>query len=165
MHKIQDVEGKEARYEALLADAKAILAQESEPILLMSTVSALIKAYFPEHFWVGFYRCNPHKAEELMVGPYQGSMGCLYIPFSKGVCGRAARFLQTQIVDDVLADPEHIACDARSRSEIVVPVFDAHEKLIAVLDIDSEQLAAFDACDADYLEKLLRLVFSSKPLN
>jgi GAF domain-containing protein len=104
---------------------------------------------------------DPDKPQELVVGPYQGSLGCLRIGFGKGVCGAAAASASTQRVDDVHAFPGHIACDARSRSEIVVPVFDAAGRLAAVLDIDSEQPAAFDAEDQAGLEAICQILLTA----
>src|SRR5690606_5162100 len=106
-------------------------------------------------FWTGFYGVDPAKGNELVVGPYQGTLGCLRIAFGRGVCGTAAATGRTQIVQDVHAFPGHIACDPRSASEIVVPVFDRSGALIAVLDVDAEQKAAFDAVDAERLERLM----------
>jgi GAF domain-containing protein len=94
------------------------------------------------------------------VGPYQGTLGCLRIAFGRGVCGAAAETGQTQVVPDVHAFPGHIACDSRSASEIVAPVFDAHGRLIAVLDVDSDRPAAFDAVDAAGLETILAATFA-----
>ena len=105
-------------------------------------------------YWVGFYLVDPQRRDELVVGPYQGTLGCLRIPFGRGVCGLAAQSRRTIRVDDVLAFPDHIACDAASRSELVVPVFDVRGTLRAVLDIDSRELAAFDDVDQAALEVL-----------
>ena len=99
-----------------------------------------------------------------MVGPYQGTLGCLHIPFGKGVCGRAARELKSQLVEDVHADPQHLACDSRTNSELVVPVLDASGKLLAVFDVDSTALASFDKTDVHYLEALLHKHFSVSDL-
>ncbi|MDP2765642.1 MAG: GAF domain-containing protein, partial [Brevundimonas sp.] len=107
----------------------------------------------------GFYIVDPDKAEELVVGPYQGTRGCLRIAFGRGVCGAAARDRATQIVDDVHAFPGHIACDSRSASEIVVPVFDPAGALIAVFDVDATETSAFDAVDEQALERLMARVF------
>jgi GAF domain-containing protein len=100
--------------------------------------------------------------ETLKIGPYQGGHGCLTIPFSRGVCGAAARERRTQVVPDVDAFPGHIACAASTRSEIVVPVLDADGALIAVLDVDSDTPAAFDEGDAAALEALLGAVFEAR---
>ncbi|MDX2182691.1 MAG: GAF domain-containing protein [Gemmatimonadaceae bacterium] len=112
------------------------------------------------HLWTGFYRVvEPGRL--LRVGPYQGTLGCLEIAFGRGVCGTAAATGVTQVVPDVHAFPGHIACDGRSASEIVVPVFNAHRELIAVFDVDSEHLATFDDEDRVGLERLLAAVFGA----
>jgi len=118
----------------------------------MATISALVHHAFG-HLWTGFYRVVA--ANRLRVGPYQGTLGCLDIDFGRGVCGVAAQERRPIVVPDVSRFPDHITCDARARSEIVVPVFDASQALIAVLDIDSERLATFDQEDADGLGRLL----------
>lgn len=124
-------------------------------IAAMATVAALIHHGFG-HLWTGFYQvADPGRL--LRVGPYQGTLGCLEIPFGQGVCGTAAVRQQAVIVPDVQAFDGHIVCDARARSEIVVPVFDADGALIAVLDIDSAEVAAFDQRDADGLERIVSL--------
>jgi GAF domain-containing protein len=106
--------------------------------------------------WTGFYRVVAPGL--LRVGPYQGGHGCLEIPLERGVCGTAARLRQTQVVPDVTKFPGHIACSATTRSEIVVPVFDVTGELIAVLDVDSNQLGAFDDIDRVNLEKVCGMV-------
>ncbi|MGJ8694776.1 MAG: GAF domain-containing protein [Verrucomicrobiaceae bacterium] len=108
-------------------------------------------------FWTGFYRVV---GDTLVIGPYQGTVGCLRIPFGKGVCGEAALSGETQVVANVHEFPGHIACDSRSNSEIVVPVRDRKGDLIAVLDIDSEDLGHFDEVDRAQLEALVSDVFS-----
>ena len=138
----------------------AVLDGETNLTAKMATMASMLNDAFPVFFWTGFYVVDPLKAEELVVGPYQGTLGCLRIPFARGVCGAAARTRQTQIVEDVHAFPGHIACDARSQSEIVVPVLDAKGDLIAVLDVDATDKAAFDARDAAALEQLLAKVFA-----
>jgi len=126
----------------------------------MATVASMLAASFDHFFWTGFYVVDPDKREELVVGPYQGTLGCLRIAFGRGVCGTAARTRQTQIVEDVDAFPDHIACDSRSKSEIVVPVVDADGRLIAVFDVDAEVTGAFDQLDADWLEGILQDTFA-----
>jgi GAF domain-containing protein len=135
---------------------------EGEPNLTarMATVASMLAAAFGHFFWTGFYAVDPEKRDELVVGPYQGTLGCLRIAFGRGVCGTAARTRQTQVVEDVDAFPGHIACDSRSKSEIVVPVVDADGRLIAVFDVDAEAPAAFDATDAEWLERILKQVFA-----
>jgi GAF domain-containing protein len=129
----------------------------------MATVACELFHGF-EHFdWVGFYRVT---APGLMkIGPYQGGHGCLTIPFERGVCGAAARERRTQVVEDVDAFPGHIACAASTRSEIVVPVFDAAGALIAVLDVDSDTPEAFGTADAQALEAIVAEVFAGAPPN
>jgi GAF domain-containing protein len=119
----------------------------------MATIAALVHHAFG-HLWTGFYRVV-EPGQLLRVGPYQGSLGCLDIEFGRGVCGSAAAGGKTVIVPDVEKYPGHITCDARSRSEIVVPVFGKKGDLIAVLDVDSERLNAFDVEDARGLEQLV----------
>ena len=144
---------KEAAYEQVDAQTKAVLQGIRDPIAGMATISCLLYRGFG-HLWVGFYRVVEARAV-LRVGPYQGSLACLEIPFGSGVCGTAAAQRESLIVPDVASFPGHITCDDRSRSEIVVPVFDHRRNLIAVLDIDSERPAAFDAIDRRGLEKLV----------
>lgn len=138
----------------------AILDGEPDRIARMASIACVLKEALDHYFWAGFYLVDPGRKDELVIGPYQGSLGCLRIPFSRGVCGAAARTHQSQVVDDVHAFPGHIACDARSRSEIVVPVCDADGRLIAVFDVDSTRPGAFDAVDRDALEKLLTRLFA-----
>lgn len=140
-------------YDELEAQTRAVLEGIDDPIAAMATMSALIHNAFG-HLWTGFYRVV-EKDRLLRVGPYQGTVGCLEIEFGRGVCGAAAATKQTQIVEDVMTFPGHITCDARSRSEIVVPVFSRDESLIAVLDIDSDQVGAFSGQDRVGLEKLV----------
>ena len=151
---------KAARYRELAAEIVAVLEGEPDRTARMATVAAMLAHAFPERcYWTGFYVVDPKRHEELVVGPYQGTLGCLRIAFSRGVCGAAARTRTTQIVDDVHAFAGHIACDTRTNSEIVVPVLDAAGELIAVLDVDSTELAAFDAQDAEGLEAIVAAVF------
>ena len=145
--------GNGVDYEALVAAAEAVLAGIADPVTAMATVACLVKERLPQASWVGFYRVVGRGL--LRVGPYQGPLGCLEIPFDRGVCGAAAREQRTQLVADVHAFPGHIACDERARSEVVVPVFDAAGGLVAVLDLDSHLPAAFDEADARGLERLL----------
>lgn len=141
-------EDKAERYAALRAEIAAVIAGEPNRIARYATASSLLAQTFPERFfWTGFYLVDEAKPNELVVGPYQGTLGCLRIPLGKGVCGAAAAQRETIIVPDVHAFPGHIACDSRSNSEIVVPVFDASGTLAAVLDVDSTQFDAFDAID------------------
>jgi GAF domain-containing protein len=144
---------KSEAYSTLRSHVDAVLEGIADPIAGMATMSALLHHGFG-HLWTGFYRVvEPGRL--LRVGPYQGTLGCLDIEFGKGVCGTAAAKGATILVEDVSQFPGHITCDARSRSEIVVPVFGSGKQLIAVLDIDSERIATFDAEDKSELEQLM----------
>ena len=120
---------------------------------IMATICSFIKTFLPYVFWVGFYRLSGE--DRLVVGPYQGTPGTVDICLGNGVCGEAALRGESIIVRDVNEFPGHIACDAQSLSEIVVPVYDANGKLVAVLDIDSAELGAFDEVDEKYLKQVL----------
>ena len=152
---------KAARYAEVEEEILAVLEGEPNLTARMATVSSMLADAFPAFFWTGFYVVDPDKEAELVVGPYQGTLGCLRIPFGRGVCGAAARDRTTQVVEDVHAFPGHIACDSRSASEIVVPVVDGGGELIAVFDVDATETAAFDAVDAAALERLLSRVFAA----
>jgi len=146
---------KAARYGALRVELAAVIAGEPNRTARCATAASLLAQAFPEtFFWTGFYLVDPNKPDELVVGPYQGTLGCLRIAFGKGVCGAAAAKRETILVPDVHAFPGHIACDSRSNSEIVVPVFDANGALAGVLDVDSTQFDAFDAIDQAGLEAI-----------
>lgn len=144
---------KDRAYAQLHAHVIAVLAGIDDDVTAMATVAALVHHAF-RHLWTGFYRVV--SPQLLRVGPYQGTLGCLEIRFGSGVCGTAAAERRTVVVPDVERFPGHITCDARSRSEIVLPVFDRRGALMAVFDIDSERRAAFDEHDADGLERILR---------
>jgi GAF domain-containing protein len=152
---IPDLRGiaKGRAYEELASHTDAILDGVTDEITMMSTLAALIHHAFG-YLWTGFYRVAEPDAL-LRVGPYQGSVGCLEIVFGRGVCGIAASELRTIVVPDVSKFPGHITCDARSQSEIVVPVLGPSGDLRAVLDIDSERLDAFDEEDQHGLELLV----------
>lgn len=144
---------KEDKYESLLPQLKGLLQGETDMIANMANISAALKMTF-EFFWVGFYLV---KGNELVLGPFQGTIACTRIKYGKGVCGTAWKGKQTVIVPDVNAFPGHIACDAASQSEIVVPLFKG-EEVVAVLDVDSEHLNHFDETDARYLEQIVKLL-------
>jgi len=150
---------KATAYAEVRAEIAAVLEGEPNLIARMVTVVALLAATFESYFWTGFYLVDPDRPDQLVVGPYQGTLGCLRIAFGRGVCGVAAQSRQTQIVADVHAFPGHIACDSRSNSEIVVPAFGPDGALIGVLDVDSTAYGAFDAVDAEGLEAILAEVF------
>ena len=144
---------KAQAYPELERHVRAVLEGLDDEIAAMATMSCLVHHAFG-HLWTGFYRVvEPERL--LRVGPYQGTLGCLEIQFGRGVCGTAAAERRTVVVEDVHDFPGHIACDARSRSEIVVPVFGRGGALIAVLDIDSERRGAFDDEDRIALERLV----------
>ncbi len=143
------------QYRDLKLEIDAVIAGETYvPARYASAASLLSQAFSPRFFWTGFYVVDPSNPAELVVGPYQGTLGCLRIPFGKGVCGACADQKQSIIVPDVHAFPGHIACDSRTNSEIVIPVFDATGALAAVLDVDSEQGDAFDEVDRLGLEAI-----------
>jgi L-methionine (R)-S-oxide reductase len=144
---------KTRAYAELQGHLDAILDGVNDEVTVMSTIAALVH-HALGHLWTGFYRVV-EPGQLLRVGPYQGSLGCLDITFGRGVCGNAAAERKTLIVPDVEKYPGHITCDARARSEIVVPVFGRQNDLIAVLDVDSDRLNAFDAEDARGLEQLV----------
>lgn len=148
---------KENRYAWINQALEEIIHSEGEgqldEIALMATLSSLLKVCLPHIFWVGFYRLVAK--DRLIIGPYQGTPGCLYIPVPQGVCGKCARERKPIIVPDVQAFPGHIVCDPRSRSELVLPVINNQEHLIGVLDLDSHEKDAFDEVDVRGCEKLL----------
>lgn len=155
-----DAESKQERYKSVEAEIAAVIDGETNITARMATVSNILHHAFDHYFWTGFYVVDPEKPDELVIGPYQGTLGCLRIPFGKGVCGTAAAEGRTVIVEDVHEFPGHIACDARSESEIVAPVFGPDGGLIAVFDVDSDRKAMFDAIDAAGLERILKASFS-----
>ncbi|CAN5262578.1 GAF domain-containing protein [soil metagenome] len=155
---------KREAYAEVEAEILAVLEGEANVTARMATVASILADAFDAFFWTGFYVVDPARADvggELVVGPYQGTLGCLRIAFGRGVCGTAAATRTTQVVADVHAFAGHIACDSRSASEIVVPVLDASGALIAVFDVDATEVEAFDAVDADCLERLMTAVFAA----
>lgn len=151
---------KPARYAEVAKEIAAVLDGETNLIARMATLSNILHHAFDHYFWTGFYLVDPDKPDELVIGPYQGTLGCLRIPFGQGVCGAAAARRETVIVEDVHAFEGHIACDARSQSEIVVPVFDGSGTLIAVFDVDSDRKAMFDEADREGLEAIMQASFT-----
>lgn len=142
---------KATLYADLLSAADALTRDEPDAVANMANLSALIWQFLPDLNWAGFYRMVE---DELVLGPFQGKAACIRIPLGRGVCGTAAQTRETQLVADVHAFPGHIACDAASASEIVVPV--VHDgRLIGVLDLDSPRPARFDSADQQGLEELV----------
>lgn len=139
-------QAKRASYELLVAQVKAVLEGERDPVANLAQFSALVFQSVPELNWAGFYLVR--SADELVVGPFQGKVACVRIPFSKGVCGAAARTREIQLVEDVHAFPGHIACDSASNSELVLPLVADDGRLVGVFDLDSPRTARFDAEDA-----------------
>ena len=141
-------------YDELAKAANALTEGEPDSIANMANVAALLWQYLPDLNWAGFYRMV---GDELVLGPFQGKAACIRIPLDKGVCGAAARTASSQRVDDVHAFPGHIACDADSRSELVVPVI-RDGTVIAVIDLDSPRPSRFDADDQNGVEKLAAML-------
>jgi len=153
---IPDLRGlaRPAAYKELDEQVRLVLDGIDDPVTGMATISALVHGALG-FLWTGFYRVvTPNQL--MRVGPYQGSLGCLEIAFGRGVCGTAAEERRTIIVDDVDQFPGHISCDARSKSEIVVPVFNKDNELIAVFDVDSEVRATFNDDDREGLERIMQ---------
>jgi GAF domain-containing protein len=159
-----DFADKGAGYAQLAAQLRSLLAGESDAIANAANTAALIFDALPEVSWAGFYflRGGP-RGGELVVGPFQGKPACVRIALGRGVCGTAAARRETLIVPDVNAFPGHIACDAASQSEIVVPLI-AAERVVGVLDLDSARLGRFDAVDARGLERLAELYVQASRL-
>ena len=147
-------------YNDVARQIAAVIEGETSVTARYATAACLLNEAFDYFFWTGFYVVDPFKPNELVVGPYQGTLGCLRIPFGKGVCGACAEKGETLIVKDVHEFPGHIACDSRSNSEIVVPVFDKNGNLAAVLDVDSTEIASFDEDDKVGLEAICRTLLA-----
>ncbi len=143
---------KEGKYKELLPQIKALVEAENDAIANMANICAALK-YGMGFFWVGFYLA---KEDQLVLGPFQGPVACTRINKGKGVCGAAWQNAQTIIVEDVEQFPGHIACSALSKSEIVIPVFDAQKNVIGVLDVDSDVLNSFDKTDELYLSEIVK---------
>ena len=147
---------KDEKYRLLTEQVKSLIAGETDAVAVMANVCSVIHESMG-FFWTGFYRVQ---GEELLLGPFQGPVACMHIPFGRGVCGSAWQQCRTLVVPDVEQFPGHIACSSLSRSEIVVPVFspDDDSAVLAVLDIDSRELATFDDTDRRHLEAVCRLI-------
>ena len=152
-------EEKKKAYEKVKKALALELSDKEHWVTKMATINCELKTHLPYYFWVGFYI---YYNGELIVGPYQGTHGCLHIAIGRGVCGTAAKEGKTQIVPDVTKFPGYIACDSESKSEIVVPVFGKEGTLVAVFDMDSTELGSFDGIDQQYLEALLSTHFASE---
>ena len=146
-------------YDRLARDIASLVEGEDDPVSLMATVACEVHHADDRFDWTGFYRVTA--PELLKIGPYQGGHGCLVIPFSRGVCGAAARTGDVQLVPDVDAFPGHIACASSTRSELVLPVRNGTGRLLGVFDIDSDQPDAFDIEDAERLADILRTTFAA----
>ena len=145
---------KQEKYQLLLKQIEALVAGETDRVSVMANVSAAIHEAMG-FFWTGFYVVQD---DELHLGPFQGSVACMHIPFGRGVCGTAWQRAETVVVPDVEQFPGHIACSSLSRSEIVVPVFNEARAVVAVLDIDSRDLNTFDDTDRQWLERIVALL-------
>ena len=148
---------KEEKYRLLTEQVSSLIDGECDMVAVMANVCAAIHQEMG-FFWTGFYRVVN---DELVLGPFQGSVACMHIPFGKGVCGSAWERKETIVVPDVEQFPGHIACSSLSRSEIVVPLFSVNGEVLAVLDIDSKELATFDDTDRRYLETICKIIASN----
>jgi len=145
---------KKEKYKELLPQITALISDESDLVANMANVCAALKQTF-DFFWVGFYLV---KEDELVLGPFQGPVACTRIQKGKGVCGTSWQKKETLIVADVEQFPGHIACSALSKSEIVVPLFNAVGNVVGVVDVDSDELNFFDVSDEDYLKQIIALL-------
>ncbi len=145
---------KAEKYRLLERQIASLLEGETDQVAMMANVAAVLHESFG-FWWTGFYRVA---GEELILGPFQGPVACMHIPFGKGVCGTAWKRNETIVVPDVEAFPGHIACSSASRSEVVVPVHGTDGSVTAVLDIDSDKLSTFDGIDKVWLEKIVTLL-------
>jgi len=152
---------KKQIYSSLETRIRSLSKGENDPVSLMATMACEIFHFLPYCDWAGFYRVVD--SGTLKIGPYQGPHGCLVIPFDRGVCGKCARTQEVQLVGNVSVVSDHIACSSKTKSEIVVPVFDVNGKLMAVLDLDSNTLNAFDETDSEGLVKITG-IFRSVPV-
>lgn len=148
------------RYSEVAKSLNSILASTPNHISRMATMNCLLSEAFPYYYWTGFYLVDTSNPSNLLVGPYQGTMGCLSIAFGKGVCGIAAQTKETQVVANVHELENHIACDSKSCSEIVVPVFDNESRLMGVFDVDSTEFNSFNDVDKRCLEGIIKDMFT-----
>lgn len=160
MFQVENYKGtREENYGLVLKQLQALIADEPNFIANLSNASSLLNVFLENTNWVGFYLTDETKQDMLVLGPFQGLPACVRIPFGRGVCGTAASTQETQLIADVHAFPGHIACDAASQSEIVVPMV-VDGKVIGVLDIDSPIKDRFDEMDKVYLEKFVALLLA-----
>ena len=150
----EQINMKEEQYKLLVDQIASLIDGEKDMIAVMSNVAAAIHQTMG-FWWTGFYRVIDN---ELVLGPFQGPVACMHIPYGKGVCGTAWQRAETIVVPDVEQFPGHIACSSESKSEIVVPVFGRDNTVVAVLDIDSERLNTFDETDRKYLEEICKMI-------
>ncbi|MBM4103312.1 MAG: GAF domain-containing protein [Planctomycetes bacterium] len=148
---------KFTRYQRLIAQLKDLFTATTDPVSRMATATALLYHKMGYFYWVGFYRLVDG---DLLVGPYQGTLACQKLKQNTGVCWKAFNQNQTIVVPDVHQFPGHIACDPKSQSEIVVPIHDTKNAIIAVLDADSDKLNTFDAIDAHYLDLVASMIYT-----
>lgn len=158
-----DAQAKEQRYRRIAQQLEELFAKTSDPIARMATLVALVHHKMPGFLWTGFYLLREPKTAgaepDLVVGPYQGPLACPWLPPHQGVCWAGIDRGQVVIVPDVHAFPGHIACDPRSRSEIVVPLRDGSGRILGVLDVDSTRLAHFDEVDGQGLDTLVAMIY------
>lgn len=149
---------KQSRYETLISQVKSLVEGEDNAVGVLANVAAAMReAFMEEYFWVGFYLV---KGDELLLGPFQGTVACYRIKRGRGVCGTAWAEKRTIVVPDVEEFPGHIACSSLSRSEIVVPIYNKEKDVIGVIDIDSRELNTFDKTDANGLEEVAKLLLN-----
>lgn len=149
---------KERRYKRIYNQLHDLLQKSDIPLARMASISAVLYHKMENFFWCGFYMKGD---DSLVVGPYQGPVACMHLQKNQGVCWAAVETKQTLIIPDVSQFPDHIACDGRSKSEIVIPLFDTDNHVIAVMDVDSDKLSTFDEIDKEWLEKICSLIFKS----
>ena len=152
-----DREKKKGRYERIYHQLQDLLTKSDNTLSRMATVAAVLHHKMDDFFWTGFYLLNDGK---LSVGPYQGPVACQELATDKGVCWAGVNQQKTLVVPDVHLFPGHIACDSRSKSEIVVPIRNSKNQITGVLDVDSKDLGSFDEVDAEHLERIVKLIYS-----
>lgn len=148
---------KEEKYKSVLSLICSLIDGEKNKIANLANVVSVLKHSFDHYLWAGFYFIDNENDTELVIGPYQGKVACTRLKAGKGVCWASVQKKETILVEDVSNFPGHIACDSESKSEIVVPII-KNDKVFAVLDVDSNTIAAFDATDKKYLEELINKI-------